>query len=128
MSLLKFLDRSPLRAALAEIRAPVTLLVILADDPLPDAWAALTDLVALSQFIRVEREDDASAEVNEVRVIGDADHGIHFLGLPMGNELAPLLSAVLVTGRRDSGLAPSIRQALRTLTDPVHVEVFTTPT
>jgi alkyl hydroperoxide reductase subunit AhpF len=128
MSLLKFLDRSPLRAALAEITAPVTLRVILADDPLPDVWAALTDLVTLSQFIHIEREDDALAEVDEVQVIGDAERGLHFLGLPMGNELAPLLSAVLVTGRRDSGLAPSIRQALRTLTEPVYVEVFTTPT
>ncbi|MEJ2558384.1 MAG: hypothetical protein P8186_19640 [Anaerolineae bacterium] len=128
MSLLKFLDRSPLRAALAEITVPVILRLILADDPLPDVWAGLTDLVILSQLIRIQRENDALAEVDEVRVIGDADRGLHFLGLPMGNELAPLLSAVMVTGRRDSGLAPSIRQALRTLTEPVHIQVFTTPT
>ncbi len=97
-------------------------------DPPPDAWDALNDLTTLSQLIRIERQDNLLAEAGEVRVVGGAARGLRFLGLPMGNELAPLLVAVLVTGRCDSGLAPSIRQALRTLSHSVHVQAFTTPT
>lgn len=128
MSLLKFLDRSPLRTALAEVTSPVTLRVTLADDPPPDAWAALNDLATLSPLIDIQRQDDSLAGEDVVQVLGDADRGLRFCGLPLGNELASLLSAVLVTGRRDSGLAPSTRQALRTLSHPVYIQVFTTPT
>jgi len=128
MSLLKFLDRSPLQTALAAITSPVTLRVTLAEEPPPDAWAALSDLATLSPLIHIERQEDHLAVADDVRVMSNADRGIRFCGLPMGNELAPLFSAVLVTGRRDSGLAPATRRALRTLSHPVHVQVFTTPT
>jgi hypothetical protein len=51
-----------------------------------------------------------------------------FTGAPVGTELAALVSAIVVAGRGDSGLAPATRQALAGLRQPVHLEVFTTPT
>ena len=102
--------------------------MVLTDEPPPEAWADLGSLASLSPLIHLERELNPLLETDQVQVSGNTDYGIRFRGLPMGNELAPLLSAVLVAGRRDSGLAPATRRVLQELAHPVHIQVFTTPT
>ena len=56
------------------------------------------------------------------------DYGIRFYGLPAGYEFSSLLDAVLAVSKGDSGLLPASRNKLAQLSEPVHIEVFVTPT
>jgi alkyl hydroperoxide reductase subunit AhpF len=56
------------------------------------------------------------------------DYGIRFFGLPAGYEFATLLDAILAVSAGDSGLQPQSRARLAQLTDPLHLQVFATPT
>ena len=56
------------------------------------------------------------------------DYGIRFFGLPAGYEFAALLDAILAVSEGDSGLQPESREKLAQLTQPLHLQVFTTPT
>ncbi|MGD0225359.1 MAG: hypothetical protein ABSF71_23775 [Terriglobia bacterium] len=56
------------------------------------------------------------------------DYGIRFFGLPAGYEFAALLDAILAVSAGDSGLKPESREKLALLTQPLHLQVFTTPT
>ena len=56
------------------------------------------------------------------------DYGIRFFGLPAGYEFATLLDAILIASKGDSGLKPESREKLAQLTEPLHLQVFTTPT
>ena len=56
------------------------------------------------------------------------DYGIRFFGMPAGYEFSSLLDAILAVSKADSGLQPASRARLAALTQPVHLEVFSTPT
>ncbi len=56
------------------------------------------------------------------------DYGIRFLGLPTGYEFSSLIHAIELVSKRDSGLTPETRIALKDITDPVQLKVFVTPT
>jgi glutaredoxin-like protein len=59
---------------------------------------------------------------------GERDYGVRFFGVPSGYEFGTLVEAILMTSRGDSGLKPATREALAQLADPVHLQVFVTPT
>jgi glutaredoxin-like protein len=56
------------------------------------------------------------------------DYGIRFYGIPAGSEFGALINALLMVSNRQSGLAEQTRSFLSTLTKPVHLMVFVTPT
>ncbi len=56
------------------------------------------------------------------------DYGIRYLGIPSGHEFTTLIQSILLVSGRDSGLNPQTRAYLKTLTTPLHLEVFVTPT
>jgi glutaredoxin-like protein len=56
------------------------------------------------------------------------DYGIRFYGLPAGYEFSTLLDAILAVSKGDSGLLATSRKKLDQLTQPLHLEVFVTPT
>lgn len=56
------------------------------------------------------------------------DYGIRYYGIPSGYEFSSLIEDILMVGRGDSGLQPATREALAGLTEPVHIQVFVTPT
>jgi alkyl hydroperoxide reductase subunit AhpF len=56
------------------------------------------------------------------------DYGIRFYGLPSGYEFSALLDAILAVSKGDSGLGASSREKLAQLTQPLHLQVFVTPT
>ncbi len=61
---------------------------------------------------------------------GDAitDLGIRYAGIPSGHEFSSFIQDILSASTRDSGLSAATRSFLRTLTKPVHLQVFITPT
>jgi glutaredoxin-like protein len=56
------------------------------------------------------------------------DYGIRFYGTPMGAEFSTFINDLLLVSNRDSGLAQETRTALGNLKQPVHLQVFVTPT
>jgi alkyl hydroperoxide reductase subunit AhpF len=128
MPLLKIYQGQALQAALSEMVSPVQVNYTVLDQPEPDLLAALTDLKALTPHLLTSLSQDSSAEAERLVVQAENGRELVFVGAPLGLELAALVSAIVVAGRGDSGLAPATRQALAVLQTPLHLEVFTTPT
>ncbi len=56
------------------------------------------------------------------------DYGVRFLGIPSGYEFSSLIHAIEFVSKRDSGLKPESRAALKNITSPLLLKVFVTPT
>ncbi|GAB4494831.1 MAG: thioredoxin family protein [Anaerolineales bacterium] len=98
----------------------------------------ISDLISIS-FHDVEKEPDlaklykvegkAPATVIAAREGSQiTDFGIRYLGIPSGHEFTTLIQAILMVSARDSGLTPQTREYIKSLTKPLHLEVFVTPT
>ena len=56
------------------------------------------------------------------------DFGIQYSGIPSGHEFGTLINDILLVSGRDSGLSPQVREYLKKLDKPLHMQVFVTPT
>jgi alkyl hydroperoxide reductase subunit AhpF len=53
---------------------------------------------------------------------------MRFYGLPGGYEFSSLLDAVVAVSKGESGLSEESKDKLRKMNQPLHLEVFVTPT
>ena len=94
--------------------------------------AALSDKLSVEVFnFLLDRERVQEFGVDKVPatvVCGAKDYGIRFYGLPAGYEFSNLLDDIVSVSKRDSGLSESSREKLAQVTEPVHLQVFVTPT
>ncbi len=98
----------------------------------------LEELVLLSDNLSLEiynflldHEKVAEYGVDKVpatAIRNGKDFGIRFFGLPAGYEFSAVLDAILAVSKGDSGLQPESREKLAKLSQPLHLEVFSTPT
>lgn len=98
----------------------------------------MSEIAGLSDLITVEIRDfveDAELvkkysidKIPATIVEGETDHGIRFFGVPTGYEFGTLIEDIIMVSKRDSGLKPETREALAGLEEPVHLQVFVTPT
>jgi len=96
------------------------------------------EIAALSDKIEAEVRDfvaDKEAaekyavdKIPAIVVVGAKDYGIRFYGIPSGYEFTTLIEDILDVSRGDSGLQPRTRELLAGLVQPVHMQVFVTPT
>ncbi len=103
-----------------------------------EARQLLEELVALSDKLSLEvynflLDKDKVSEyavdkVPATAVRNGKDYGIRFYGLPAGYEFATLLDAILSVSRGDSGLKRENKEKLAKVSEPVHLQVFVTPT
>lgn len=56
------------------------------------------------------------------------DYGIRFYGIPAGYEFTTLVEDVMMVARGETGLTSASKQQLAQLAQPVHLQVFVTPT
>jgi hypothetical protein len=64
-----------------------------------------------------------------IAVLGETkDYGIRLYGLPSGYEFGTFVDAILDVSRGESGLSEETKAALAALPEPVHIQVFSTPT
>ena len=94
--------------------------------------AALSDKLTLDvhNFL-IDKEQVAEYGVDKVPatvVRNGRDFGIRFYGIPAGYEFSTFLDAILSVSRNDSALSPQSKEKLATVTQPLHLEVFVTPT
>ena len=59
---------------------------------------------------------------------GPVDYGVRYAGIPSGHEFSSLIQDLLLVSGRDSGLNQQTRDFLADLKEPVHLQVFVTPT
>ncbi len=92
----------------------------------------LSDKITLEEYDFVADEDAAKRysidKIPATVVEGDKDYGIRFFGIPAGYEFGTLIEDIIMVSKGDSGLEPETRLALATLNEPVHLQVFVTPT
>ena len=130
-----------LEAALADLAAPVKLLFFTqtfgCDTCVParrivDRIASLSERVTVDEFNLVLDKDAVQAygirRAPAIAVVGEADTGIRFYGVPEGHELISLVDAVLLVASRDSGLSDESRARLGEVDEPLDIQVFVTPT
>jgi glutaredoxin-like protein len=94
--------------------------------------AGLSDKLTLEVYnFLLDKEKAAEYGVDNVPatvIRNGKDLGIKFYGIPAGYEFATFLEAILNVSRGDSGLQPESRDKLATVTEPIHLQVFVTPT
>ena len=141
MALIRDDDASEIRERLKALIEPVRLVHFTQELNLQygrEAKQLIEELVALSDKLSLvvynflldkERVSEyAIDKVPATAVRNGKDYGIRFYGLPAGYEFATLLDAILSVSQRDSGLKPENKEKLAKLSQPLHLEVFVTPT
>jgi glutaredoxin-like protein len=134
-------DAQEIRERLKEMVNPVKLVHFTQELNLEygrEAKQLLEELAALSGKLSVEvynflldKEKIAEYKVDKVpatAVRNGKDYGIRFYGLPAGYEFSALLDAIIDVSKGDSGLGPESKEKLSNVTQPLHLEVFVTPT
>ncbi len=144
MALLADADLKQLQETFAELKNPVKIVFFtqtLNCETCDIAKQVLSEVVRINDKITLEErnfllEKDEAARlgidrVPAVAVLGDngTDHGIRFFGAPHGYEFSSLLESILLTGGADEvGLSEDSAALLASLKEPVHIQVFVTPT
>ena len=132
--------------AFAEVQEPVQVLFFGSKDncdycneakQLLEEVTALNDKLELSVY-DVQEHAEVAEQYNVTNtpgiVIAAKDNaevknlGIHFSGIPSGHEFSTLISDILIVSKRESGLDEKTREFLKNLTEPLHLQVFVTPT
>lgn len=61
-------------------------------------------------------------------VMGAVDYGVRFYGIPSGYEFTSLIEDIVDVSRGTTGLSDKTLQILKAVKEPVHIQVFSTPT
>lgn len=141
MGLLRDADREAVKRLLDAMPSKVRLVHFtqtLQCDSCRDARGLLEEIAPLSDKLelevlnlQIEKERAAAHGVDKVPatiVLGDGDRGVRYLGVPSGYEFGAFLRLLDMVARGDSGLEPASRQRLAGVADPIHLQVFVTPT
>jgi alkyl hydroperoxide reductase subunit AhpF len=131
-----------LREEFQALKDPVRIVVFsqaLADPASEQVKRMVEELGELEPRIKVEAAnfvldtDKVSAlgikRIPALAVMGESkDYGIRLYGLPTGYEFGTFIDAILDVSKGESELAPETKAALLALPQPVHIQVFSTPT
>lgn len=98
----------------------------------------LEEIAELSDKIHVDVYDfmKDKAEANKYNIekipatiiLGERDYGIRLYGIPSGYEFTSILQDILMVSKRNSGLSAGSKEKLAAIKEPVHLQVFVTPT
>lgn len=61
-------------------------------------------------------------------VLGAKDYGIRYYGIPSGYEFTSLVEDIVAVSTGDAGLSEETLKAVAAIKEPVHIQVFVTPT
>jgi glutaredoxin-like protein len=135
--------QNQVRDLLAEVKSPVTLRMFSQEFECgycKETRQILEEIADLSDLVTVEVSDlvadKALADslgvdkIPAVAVLGEGgqDYGIRFYGIPSGYEFTSLLEAIILVGTGAVGITDATRDFLEGLEDPLHLQVFVTPT
>jgi glutaredoxin-like protein len=94
--------------------------------------AALSDEVEAEIYNFVTDAQEAEKyeidKIPAIAVVGEKDYGVRFFGIPSGYEFTSLIEDIVMVSQGESGLSEATKEAVADLANPVHVQVFVTPT
>ncbi len=98
--------------------------------------AGLSDLIEYEVFDFTKDADVAASygiqKIPAIAVLGGGarptDHGIRLYGIPSGYEFSSLIEDILLVSQGVTGLSAETLAELEKLAEPVHIQVFVTPT
>lgn len=146
MPLLRDKDREQVRQEFDSLTDPVKLVMFTQEIEceychetrmLVKEVAGLSDKLAAEIFNFVTDKEKAQAmEVDKIPAIAilaerdgqERDYGIRYYGIPSGYEFTSVIEDILMVSQGDSRLSPASKEAVAGLTQPVHMQVFVTPT
>jgi glutaredoxin-like protein len=141
MPLLNEEVKEQVRQQLADLAGPVRMMMFTQDfecqycaetRQLVEEVGELSEQVAVEVYDFVEDKDRADElgvdKIPAVAVIGEEDYGIRFYGIPSGYEFTSLLEAIQTAAAGKPDLSEDTLGALSELSEPVHIQVFVTPT
>jgi glutaredoxin-like protein len=67
-------------------------------------------------------------KIPAMAVVGAQDYGIRYYGIPAGYEFSSLMDDILTVSNGESGLSPATKAAVAKIDQPVHIQVYVTPT
>ncbi|MDA1092470.1 MAG: hypothetical protein O3A25_04260 [Acidobacteria bacterium] len=130
-----------LEAVLTSLEAPVRLVFFtqtfgcdscLSARQIVDWIASLSEHVTVEEFNLVLDTDQAARygvqRAPAIAVVGETDVGIRFYGAAEGHELVSLVDAIALVSSADSGLSDDSRARIAAVDQPIHIQVFATPT
>jgi glutaredoxin-like protein len=137
---------SQIRQSFEEIKEPVQILFFGSQDNCEycaDTRQLLEEVAAIDEKVSLNIYDlkdnaDMAVKFNVDRVPAiviaakDGDQitnlGIQYSGIPSGHEFGTLINDIVLVSGRDSGLSLEVREFLKHLSQPLHLQVFVTPT
>jgi glutaredoxin-like protein len=141
MSMLKDEDREQVRKQLEGLANPVKMVMFTQTIEcefcaetrgLVEEVASLSDKVEALVYNFVTDKDRAEEyevdKIPAIAVTGERDYGVRFYGIPAGYEFASLIEAIKTVSTGESGLSAATKEALAQVDEPVHFQVFVTPT
>ena len=94
--------------------------------------AALSDQITAEVYDFVTDAEKAEElgvdKIPAIAVVGAEDYGVRFYGIPAGYEFVSLLHALKLVAAGKPELSDETLEALSSVSKPVHVQVFVTPT
>ena len=94
--------------------------------------AELSDLIDVTVYNFVVDADQAKEygvdKIPATVIMGEEDYGIRFYGVPAGYEFTSLIHTIRMIGTGTSQLDEATREGLDALAEPIHMQVFVTPT
>ncbi|MEM2393366.1 MAG: thioredoxin family protein [Candidatus Bathyarchaeia archaeon] len=67
-------------------------------------------------------------KVPALAIVGEKDYGIRFYGLPYGYEFQTLIESIIYASKGKTDLSESVKEKLKGVTKPIHIQVFVTLT
>jgi glutaredoxin-like protein len=145
MPLLKEEDRQSLIKEFEALQNPVKLVMFTQElecqycretRMIAEEVAELSDMISLEVYNFVtDKEVAEQYDIDKIPAIavlrgGDEpkDYGIRFYGIPSGYEFSSLIEDVMMVSQGESGLSEKTKAQVAELTQPVHFQVFVTPT
>lgn len=145
MGLLKERDRKHLVKEFEALEEPVKLLMFTQElecqyctetRMISEEVADLSDKISLEvyDFVR-DKEVAEHYNIDKIPALvimkgGDdpKDYGIRFFGIPSGYEFSTVIEDIMMVSTGDSGLSDNTKAYLADLKEPLHLQVFVTPT
>jgi len=94
--------------------------------------AALSDKIDLEVYnfaIDKEKVEEYGVDkIPAIAILDERDYGVRYYGIPSGYEFSSLIEDIIDVSRREVDLLPATREALAGITEPLHFQVFVTPT
>ena len=137
---------SQIREAFQQMKEPVQILFFGSNEncdycadtrQLLEEVAAVDDKLGISVYdLRADADVASKFNIDKAPGIviaaksGDQimDFGIQYSGIPSGHEFGTIINDIILVSGRDSGLSVEVREFLKNLEKPLHMQVFVTPT